>query len=148
MMGKATTPDHIAPKHRKSTISPTTDAPAADYTCGDGLRRSGRKKCSLSKEPKESHRKVIDDFEMMRVLGKGSAGKVLLVRHKTTTDLYALKTISKKHILAHQDVHHPLNEQAVLKRMAAESRNPFVVKLWWSFHDKENFFQVTVRVQL
>lgn len=78
----------------------------------------------------------------MRVLGKGCAGKVLLVRHKSTSDLFALKAITKRHVLAHQELQHTLTEQAVLKRMAAESRDPFVVKLWWSFHDKENLFLV------
>lgn len=94
---------------------------------------------------KKSQRKVvIDDFEMMRVLGKGCAGKVLLVRHKSTTNLYALKAITKRHVLAHQELQHTLTEQAVLKRMASESKDPFVVKLWWSFHDKENLFLVMV----
>ncbi|KAI9434268.1 hypothetical protein BJY52DRAFT_1231244 [Lactarius psammicola] len=36
--------------------------------------------------------------------------------------------------------------QAVLRRMAAEGTDPFVVKLWWSFHDKENLFLVMVRI--
>jgi serum/glucocorticoid-regulated kinase 2 len=117
---------------------------------GQPRRSSARKKRSAStapipKEPKKSHRKVvIDDFEMMRVLGKGCAGKVLLVRHKQTSDLFALKAITKRHVLAHQELQHTLTEQAVLKRMAAESRDPFVVKLWWSFHDKENLFLVMV----
>jgi len=98
------------------------------------------------RQPKKSQRKVaIDDFEMMRVLGKGCAGKVLLVRHKSTSSLYALKAITKRHVLAHQELQHTLTEQAVLKRMAAESKDPFVVKLWWSFHDKENLFLVMVR---
>ncbi|KAJ7261966.1 kinase-like domain-containing protein [Mycena rebaudengoi] len=93
--------------------------------------------------PRKSTRKaVIDDFEMIRVLGKGCAGKVLLVKHKTTADLYALKAITKRHVLAHLELQHTLTEQAVLKRMAAESKDPFVVKLWWSFHDKENLFLV------
>ena len=111
-------------------------------------RRTARKKRSMSMDPnkKKSQRKVvIDDFEMMRVLGKGCAGKVLLVRHKSTADLYALKAITKRHVLAHQELQHTLTEQAVLKRMAAESKDPFVVKLWWSFHDKENLFLVMVR---
>ena len=117
---------------------------------GQPRRSSARKKRSAStaatpKEPKKSQRKVvIDDFEMMRVLGKGCAGKVLLVRHKQTSELYALKAITKRHVLAHQELQHTLTEQAVLKRMAAESRDPFVVKLWWSFHDKDNLFLVMV----
>ncbi|KAJ7239699.1 kinase-like domain-containing protein [Mycena rebaudengoi] len=85
---------------------------------------------------------VIDDFEMVRVLGKGCAGKVLLVKHKTTADLYALKAITKRYVLAHQELQHTLTEQAVLKRMTAESKDPFVVKLWWSFQDKEHLFLV------
>jgi serum/glucocorticoid-regulated kinase 2 len=121
-----------------------------DSSSGQPRRPSARKKRSVSsaaipKEPKKSQRKVlIDDFEMMRVLGKGCAGKVLLVRHKQTSDLFALKAITKRHVLAHQELQHTLTEQAVLKRMAAESRDPFVVKLWWSFHDKENLFLVMV----
>ena len=119
-------------------------------------RRNVRKKRSMSTDPSQgsakraratAQRKVlIDDFEMMRVLGKGCAGKVLLVRHKSTAELYALKAITKRHVLAHQELQHTLTEQAVLKRMAAEARDPFVVKLWWSFHDKENLFLVMVSV--
>jgi serum/glucocorticoid-regulated kinase 2 len=85
---------------------------------------------------------AVDDFEMMRVLGKGCAGKVLLVRHKPTSDLFALKAITKRHVLAHQELQHTLIEQAVLKRMAAEGKDPFVVKLWWSFHNREHLFLV------
>ncbi|EPQ60213.1 kinase-like protein [Gloeophyllum trabeum ATCC 11539] len=121
----------------ESSISTSTDDPTA------------RKKRSRSSDPhkqlskKKSQRKVvISDFEMIRVLGKGCAGKVLLVRHKTSSDFYALKAITKRHVLAHQELQHTLTEQAVLKRMAAEGSDPFVVKLWWSFHDKENLYLV------
>jgi serum/glucocorticoid-regulated kinase 2 len=93
--------------------------------------------------PRKSRRKVaIDDFDMLRVLGKGCAGKVLLVRHKKSDEMYALKAITKRHVLAHQELQHTLTEQAVLKRMAKDGADPFVVKLWWSFHDKENLFLV------
>jgi serum/glucocorticoid-regulated kinase 2 len=88
----------------------------------------------------------VSDFEMMRVLGKGCAGKVLLVRHKSSSDLYALKAITKRHVLARQELQHTLTEQVVLRRMAAEGSDPFVVKLWWSFHDKENLYLVMVRL--
>jgi len=88
---------------------------------------------------------VIDDFEMMRVLGKGCARKVLLVRNKASNELYALKAITKQHVLAHQEHRHTLTEQAVLKRMAPEGTDPFVVRLWWSFHDREDLFLVMVR---
>jgi serum/glucocorticoid-regulated kinase 2 len=134
-----------------STTDQTTGDESSASTTGhlspDRRRRTPRKKQQQQALTKErSHRKVvINDFEMLRVLGKGCAGKVLLVRHKPTSELYALKAITKRHVLAHQELQHTLTEQAVLKRMAAEGRDPFVVKLWWSFHDKENLFLVMVR---
>ncbi|KAF8317489.1 kinase-like domain-containing protein [Cantharellus anzutake] len=85
---------------------------------------------------------TVSDFEMMRMLGISSAGKVLLVKHKASGSLYALKAIKKRDVLAQQELGHTLTEQAVLKRMTDESQNAFVVKLWWSFHDKENLFLV------
>ncbi|KAF8971807.1 hypothetical protein BDZ97DRAFT_1901477 [Flammula alnicola] len=133
-------PDKSHRLSRAYTSSVPSQSGAESQTAaGGGSAKRRRKKRSASgagtpkdKEPKKSQRKVIiDDFEMMRVLGKG-----------TTQDLFALKAITKRHVLAHQELQHTLTEQAVLKRMAAESRDPFVVKLWWSFHDKENLFLV------
>ena len=142
------------PSTRTSRLYSTTPSTASqtgdDSSISTTDRRSARKKRAKSRDPnseKKSKRKVvIDDFEMMRVLGKGCAGKVLLVRHKPSQDVYALKAITKRHVLAHQELQHTLTEQAVLKRMAAENSDPFVVKLWWSFHDRENLFLVMVSV--
>jgi len=143
-----------APSQSGAESQTTGDEESSSSAIGGTPSKRRRKKHSapskhhkenVIKEPKKSQRKVvIDDFVMMRVLGKGCAGKVLLVRHKTTEDLFALKAITKRHVLAHQELQHTLTEQAVLKRMAAESRDPFVVKLWWSFHDKDNLFLVMV----
>ena len=91
---------------------------------------------------KGSNKVTVDDFEMIRVLGKGCAGKVLLVRHSTSRGLYAMKSIHKRHVLAHQELQHTLTEQAVLKRMAKDVLDPFVVRLWWSFHDRNNLYLV------
>ena len=106
-----------------------------------------KKKKKKQKLERKTRKVVIDDFEMMRVLGKGCAGKVLLVRHKGSQSLYALKAITKRHVLAHQELQHTMTEQAVLKRMARSNTDPFVVKLYWSFHDKENLFLVMVSIQ-
>ncbi|THH18633.1 hypothetical protein EW146_g2400 [Bondarzewia mesenterica] len=127
-----------------NTASQTEDDSSINTSSEQKRKRKKRSKSADPKrELKKSQRKVqVSDFEMMRVLGKGCAGKVLLVRYKSSSDLYALKAITKRHVLAHQELQHTLTEQAVLKRMAAEGTDPFVVKLWWSFHDKENLFLV------
>lgn len=120
-----------------------TDDADADTDRGSTGAGSKPRKRRVPHERK-SKKVVIDDFEMVRVLGKGCAGKVLLVRHKVENKVYALKAITKRHVLAHQELQHTLTEQAVLKRMAHEAKDPFVVRLWWSFHDKENLFLVMV----
>lgn len=150
-------PEHeAAPKSGTETETETegegeetdvqTDANAqSDATNGAVQRDKTTTKKKKKNARKPSRKAAIDDFEMMRVLGKGCAGKVLLVRHKASNELYALKAITKKHVLAHQELQHTLTEQAVLKRMAHEGSDPFVVRLWWSFHDRENLFLVMVR---
>ena len=124
----------------------TTSASATedDSSINTSRERKKRSKSAARTKERVSRKVQVSDFEMMRVLGKGCAGKVLLVRHKSSSDLYALKAITKRHVLAHQELQHTLTEQAVLRRMAAEGSDPFVVKLWWSFHDKENLFLVMV----
>ncbi|KAH8987732.1 kinase-like protein [Lactarius hatsudake] len=127
------------------TPSASASATEDDSSVNTSLEHRERKKRSKSAariKERVSRKVQVADFEMMRVLGKGCAGKVLLVRHKNSSDLYALKAITKRHVLAHQELQHTLTEQAVLRRMAAEGTDPFVVKLWWSFHDKENLFLV------
>ena len=65
---------------------------------------------------------------------KDARARVLLVRHKGSSDLYAPNAIPKRHVLSHQVLQHTLTEQAVLRRMAAKGTDSFVVQLWWSFH--------------
>ena len=128
------------------TASASASATEDDSSVNTSHERKKRSKSTARIKERVSRKVQVSDFEMMRVLGKGCAGKVLLVRHKSSSDLYALKAITKRHVLAHQELQHTLTEQAVLRRMAAEGSDPFVVKLWWSFHDKENLFLVMVRV--
>jgi serum/glucocorticoid-regulated kinase 2 len=129
-----------------TSASASASATEDDSSVNTSHERKKRSKSAARIKERVSRKVQVSDFEMMRVLGKGCAGKVLLVRHKSSADLYALKAITKRHVLAHQELQHTLTEQAVLRRMAAEGSDPFVVKLWWSFHDKENLFLVMVRI--
>jgi len=38
---------------------------------------------------------ALDDFQMIKVIGRGSFGKVYLVRHKESQKPYALKILKK-----------------------------------------------------
>lgn len=55
---------------------------------------------SLTTTQAEAHDHIVtlDSFDIIRVLGKGCAGKVLLVRKKDDARLLALKVITKQHV--------------------------------------------------
>ena len=72
------------------------------------------------------------DFEEKALVGQGNFGKVLLVRHKQTDGLYAMKILSKES-LRRQDVEHTKTERQVLQALARGVRHPFVVKLNFAF---------------
>lgn len=135
-----------SPSHPPSSSSIRDAHTSVADTSADSAAILSPTKSKEHRRRRRAHREpekvTVDDFEMIRVLGKGCAGKVLLVRHKPTQGLFAMKSIHKRHVLAHQELQHTLTEQAVLKRMAREVTDPFVVKLWWSFHDKSNLYLV------
>ena len=44
------------------------------------------------------------DFHFLKVIGKGSFGKVLLARHRSDDQFYAVKVLQKKAILKKKEV--------------------------------------------
>ncbi|KAK0547508.1 hypothetical protein OC846_004814 [Tilletia horrida] len=133
-----------SPRPEHSTTATATNS-SEDISSSHDRRSANEDDAAVVKKKSRTSPKkkaTIDDFEMIRVLGKGCAGKVLLVRHHDSNRLFAMKSIHKRHVLAHQELQHTLTEQAVLKRMAREVHDPFVVRLWWSFHDKYNLYLV------
>lgn len=90
-------------------------------------------------EAEESRRKVgLEDFERIKVIGKGSFGKVLLVRKKDSGQIFAMKVISKKNVLKRNQVEHTKTERNVLEFI----RHPFIVSLWFAFQTKAHLYLV------
>ena len=59
---------------------------------------------------------------MMKVLGKGTFGKVVLCRERQSQNLYAMKILKKDFIEARDEVEHTETERKILKTM----RHPFL----------------------
>jgi serine/threonine protein kinase len=78
------------------------------------------------------------DFELLKVVGKGSFGKVLQVRKKDTNRIYAMKVLNKKDIVERQEIQHTLSERNVL----IQAQNPFLVGLKFSFQTPEKLYLV------
>lgn len=79
-----------------------------------------------------------DSFEMLTIIGQGSFGKVVQVRHKGTGDVYAMKILNKKNIVDRGEVEHTITERNILMRI----NHPFLMKLHYSFQTPDKLYLV------
>ncbi|XP_073439146.1 serine/threonine-protein kinase LATS2 [Dendrobates tinctorius] len=77
-------------------------------------------------------------FVKINTLGIGAFGEVCLASKVDTKALYAMKTLRKKDVLNRNQVAHVKAERDIL----AEADNEWVVKLYYSFQDKDNLYFV------
>ncbi|XP_063632461.1 serine/threonine-protein kinase Warts-like [Cydia splendana] len=77
-------------------------------------------------------------FTKIKPIGVGAFGEVALVRKIDTSHLYAMKTLRKADVLKRNQVAHVKAERDIL----AEADNEWVVKLYYSFQDKDNLYFV------
>lgn len=82
----------------------------------------------------------ISDFDLLKVLGKGSFGKVMLVRKKDDTNgtLYAMKTLRKAALLKRNQVAHTATERYILQNIHC----PFLVHLVYAFQTTDKLYMV------
>ncbi|KAK3596784.1 hypothetical protein CHS0354_038786, partial [Potamilus streckersoni] len=79
------------------------------------------------------------DFEFLKIIGKGSFGKVLLARHKKEAKIYAVKVLQKQAIMKRNEVKHIMSERSVLLKNV---KHPFLVGLHYSFQTPDKLYFV------
>ena len=86
---------------------------------------------------------TLEDFSPLKVLGRGSFGKVVLVRLEKTKKLYAMKILKKELVIKRKQVNHTMTERSLLEKL----NHPFIVKLFYAFQDKTKLYFITEFMQ-
>ena len=86
---------------------------------------------------------TLEDFKHLKLLGKGSFGKVVLVKNQNNNKLYAMKILDKKFIIKKNQVSHTQTERALLEKL----KHPFIVRLNYAFQDSKRLYFLTEFLQ-
>jgi serine/threonine kinase 38 len=111
----------------------------------EALTESQRQEKRLQHAQKETEflrlkrsRLGVEDFEALKVIGRGAFGEVRLVQKKDTGHVYAMKVLRKADMLEKEQVAHVRAERDVL----VEADHQWVVKMYYSFQDHVNLYLI------
>uniref|UniRef100_A0AAQ5Y827 Rho-associated protein kinase 1 n=1 Tax=Amphiprion ocellaris TaxID=80972 RepID=A0AAQ5Y827_AMPOC len=79
-----------------------------------------------------------EDYEVVKVIGRGAFGEVQLVRHKATSKVYAMKLLSKFEMIKRSDSAFFWEERDIM----AFANSSWVVQLFFAFQDDRYLYMV------
>ncbi|XP_067402984.1 rho-associated protein kinase 1 isoform X2 [Emydura macquarii macquarii] len=79
-----------------------------------------------------------EDYEVVKVIGRGAFGEVQLVRHKSSRKVYAMKLLSKFEMIKRSDSAFFWEERDIM----AFANSPWVVQLFYAFQDDRYLYMV------
>ncbi|KAI9506890.1 AGC/NDR/NDR protein kinase [Coemansia spiralis] len=80
----------------------------------------------------------VNDFQTVKVIGRGAFGEVRLVQKRDTGKIFAMKILHKTEMIKKDQLAHVRAERDVL----AESDSMWVVQLYFSFQDSRNLYLI------
>mmetsp|Transcript_23966 Transcript_23966/g.26618 ORF Transcript_23966/g.26618 Transcript_23966/m.26618 type:complete len:170 (+) Transcript_23966:1-510(+) len=78
----------------------------------------------------------IDDFTLLKVVGKGSYGTVMLARKKDSDEIIAIKMLKKSYLKKRKQEVHTKTERFILETI----NHPFIVNLQYAFQNTEKLY--------
>lgn len=129
---KALSFDHRGEEHKSGSSS----SAAVGGSTG-GAANEGRENGEVRTLPNK--RMNLEHFHFIKVLGKGSFGKVMLAELRGSDEVYAVKVLKKDVILQDDDVDCTLTEKRIL---ALARKHPYLTQLFCCFQTKDRLFFV------
>lgn len=80
----------------------------------------------------------LEDFDLLKVIGRGNFAKVLQARKKDTGEIFAIKILNKTKLAESDQVEHIKTERAVMQYV----EHPFLVNLLYAFQTPEKLYMV------
>ncbi|WFC99928.1 non-specific serine/threonine protein kinase [Malassezia yamatoensis] len=125
--------------HRSSTnqwytLYSQDDANSSDHT------PHGEIHLQMSYERLAPKKLTARDFEFLKLIGRGTFGRVFQVRKRDSKRIYAMKVLSKREIAMKKEVSHTMGERKILEKSLD---CPFLVGLKFSFQSETELFFVT-----
>ncbi|MCQ2821111.1 MAG: protein kinase [archaeon] len=105
---------------------------------GEEIKNRPKRNSTLYSRHKDIKQVGVDDFKVLKVIGRGSYGKVCLVEHNTTHELYAMKSLKKDVLLDEDQVESTLLEKKILEKV----NHPFLVGMVFCFQTEERIYFV------
>jgi len=136
-------PQVSSPRATPTNTTPTTPTPQKPTTStAPIIGRKGSTALPVCPKPPvqkpEPKPAKFEDFEILKVIGRGSYGTVYLVRKIDDRKVYAMKVLKKVDIELRGEVQHTLSE----KKVMANVNSPFIAKLHYSFQNEHNLYLV------
>lgn len=107
---------------------------------------SGVSESSLSSNSETDQQRepvTLRSFDILKVLGKGSHGKVYLVRHKQSGKLYAMKELKKSEVIRSKQLDNTKREFRVHRLLVEqEIQCPNITPLRFAFHSRSRLYMV------
>eukprot|EP00347_Sterkiella_histriomuscorum_P013818 403363248 len=80
----------------------------------------------------------LEDFNIIKVVGRGAYGKVYKAKFKRDNEIYAIKAIKKDYLIQHDSLQYAILERKIMTRL----RHPNIISLQYAFQNSKRFYMV------
>lgn len=116
--------DNLAEVMEKVVLSPNSGNPLSPNSKGESIKISS----NIGQQ----------SFTTLTMVGKGGFGSVHQVVLKETNEIFAMKSLKKKHLIQTDSVVNTMAEKDILRKV----RHPFIVRLHYAFQSESKLYLV------